>query len=45
MGHKSIGTHQIELCVNGDNATYFDSFQVECIPKVHRQQKYHNNDL
>ena len=37
--YKSIGTHWIALYVNGDNgiasfdATYFDSFGVEHIPK------------
>ena len=37
--YKSIGTHWIALYVNGDNgiasfdATYFDSFGVENIPK------------
>ena len=30
---KSIGTHWIALYVNGNNATYFDSFGVEDIPK------------
>ena len=30
--YKSIGTHWIALCVNGDNVIYFDSF-VEHIPK------------
>ena len=30
---KSIGTHCIALYVNGNNATYFDSFGVEHIPK------------
>ena len=30
---KSIGTHWIVLYVNGNNATYFDSFGVEHIPK------------
>ena len=27
--YKSIGTHLIALYGNGDNITYFDSFQVE----------------
>ena len=37
--YKSIGTHWIGLYINGDtgsasyNATYFDSFGVEYIPK------------
>ena len=30
---KSIGTHWIALYVNRNNATYFDSFGVEHIPK------------
>ena len=30
---KSSGTHWIDLCVNSDNVTYFDSFGVEYIPK------------
>ena len=30
---KSLGIHQIALYVNSDNATYFDSFRVEYIPK------------
>ena len=30
---KSIGTHWIALCVNAENVTYFDSFEVEHIPK------------
>ena len=30
---RSIGTHWIAFYVNGDNATYFDSFGVEHIPK------------
>ena len=29
--HKSIGTHWIALCVNGNNIIYFDSFGVEHI--------------
>ena len=28
-GFKSIGTHWIVLCLNCNNATYFDSFGVE----------------
>ena len=30
---KSIGTHWVELYVNGDNVTYFGSFGVEHISK------------
>ena len=30
---KSIGTHWIALYVNRKNATYFDSFGVEHVPK------------
>ena len=29
--YKSIGSHWITLYVNGNNVTYFDSFQVEYI--------------
>ena len=31
--HESIGTHWIALYVNAENVTYFDSFEVEHIPK------------
>ena len=31
--HKSVGNYQMTLYVNGNNATYFDSFGVEYIPK------------
>ena len=31
--YESIGTHWIELHVNAENVTYFDSFGVEHIPK------------
>ena len=31
--YKSIGTHGIALYVNGNNAIYFDSFEVEHTPK------------
>ena len=31
--YKSIGTHWIDLYVNGNNITYFDSFGIEHIPK------------
>ena len=30
---KSIGTHRIDLHVNDNNVTYFDSFSVESFPK------------
>ena len=30
---KSIGTHCIALCVNGNNIIYFDSFGIEHISK------------
>ena len=30
---KSIRTHWIDLCVNGDNADYFDSFRIDHISK------------
>ena len=28
-----MGTNYIALYVNGDNATYFDNFEIEDIPK------------
>ena len=31
--YESIGTHWIALYVNDSNVTYFDSFEVEHIPK------------
>ena len=31
--YKSVGTNWIALCVNGDNATYFDGFRAQYIPK------------
>ena len=47
--YNSIGTHWIVLHVHGDNVTYFDSFGVEHILKVikenHRQQKHQNKYL
>ena len=30
---SNSGSQWIELCVNGDNITYFDSFGVEYMPK------------
>ena len=33
---KSIGIHWIALYVNAENVTYFDSFGVEHIPKIHQ---------
>ena len=30
---KPIGTHQIAFYVNGNNTTYFDSFETEHIPE------------
>ena len=36
--YESIGTHWIALYVNDSNVTYFDSFEVEHIPKeIHRK--------
>ena len=44
--YKSIGTHQIVLYVNGDNATYFDSFEVEHTPKdIKKSQKIKNENV
>ena len=40
---KSIGTHWIALYVNGNNATYFDSFGVEDIPKKLKQEIRNTN--
>ena len=31
--YSDVGTHWIALWVNNDNVTYFDSFEVEHIPK------------
>ena len=31
--YLDIGTHWIALCVNNKTVTYFDSFEVEHIPK------------
>ena len=36
--YKSIGTHWIVLYVNRYNATYFDSFRVEHIPKENHRK-------
>ena len=33
LEYKSIEIHWIALYENGDNATYFDSFEVEYIPE------------
>ena len=35
--YESIGTHWIDLYVNAKNVTYFDSFEVEHIPKEIRK--------
>ena len=35
--YESVGTHQITLYVNTKNVTYFDSFEVENIPKKIRK--------
>ena len=35
--HESVGTHWIALYANDKNATYFDSFGVEHIPKEIRK--------
>ena len=35
--YESIGTHGIALYVNVENVTYFDSFEVEHIPKQIRK--------
>ena len=35
--YESIGTHQIELYVNAENVTYFDTFGVKHIPKEIRK--------
>ena len=34
--YESIGTHWIALYVNAENITYFDSFEVEHVPKEMR---------
>ena len=34
---KSVGTHCVALYVNGENATYFDSFRIEYISKETRK--------
>ena len=47
--YKSIETHWVALYVIGDKVTYFDSFEVEHIPKEilknYRQQNYHSKYL
>ena len=35
--YESIGTHWIALCINAENATYFDSFGVAHISKEIRK--------
>ena len=35
--YESIGTHWVALYLNAENATYFDSFGVEHIPKEIRK--------
>ena len=35
--YESIGTHSIELYVNAENVTYFESFGIENIPKENRK--------
>ena len=45
---KSIRTHWIALYVNGNNVIYFDSFEVEHIPKQIKKfigKNYHNKYL
>ena len=47
--YQSIGTHWIVSYVNGNNIIYFDSFDVEHIPKIFfktiEKQKYNNKLL
>ena len=41
--YESIGTHWIDLYVNAKNVTYFDSFEVEHIPKeIRKLEKLEN---
>ena len=42
---KSIGTHWIDLYVNGNDVIYFDRFGVERNQKIQRKQKYHYKHL
>ena len=37
--YKSIWTQWIAVSVNGDNATYFDSYRVKLIPKNKKTQR------
>ena len=40
-GYKSIGTHWLALYLKGVNVTYFDSFEVEYIPKeINKKNMY-----
>ena len=41
--YKSIGTHWIDLYVNGDNVTYSHSFKVKYISKEIKQFIRKNN--
>ena len=38
-----MGTHSIAVYVNGDNVTYFDSFEIERIPKEIRELVGHKS--
>ena len=39
-GYKSIGTHWLTLHLKSVNVTYFDSFEVEYIPKEINKNVY-----
>ena len=39
-GYKSIGTHWLTLHLKSVNETYFDSFEVEYIPKEINKNMY-----
>ena len=43
--NKSIRTHWIALCVNGDNVTYLYSFGVEYLPKKKKKKKIDNKNI